>query len=102
MAEEKSPAAAPQQKKKEGIVRKPSALKRDIQSEKRRQRNCMLSSQVMTAIRNFKTSIEKKDSPEVVQTKLNTIYKLMDQSVKKGVFKPNKASRIKSRMAARV
>lgn len=92
MAEEKKEAAK---------VRKPSALKRDIQSEKRRQRNRSYRSSVSTAIRNFETSLTKKEAPESIKTKLDAVYSLMDKGVKKGVFKINKAARTKSRLTAR-
>ena len=109
MAEEKAaaetktaPAQKPQEKKKDENARRPSALKRDIQSEKRRQRNVSMRSSVHTAIRSFESSLEKKESPESIKAKLSTVYSLMDKGVKSGVYKPNKAARTKSRMTARV
>jgi small subunit ribosomal protein S20 len=109
MAEEKAAApttAAPgqkaEQKKKDENVRQPSALKRDIQSEKRRQRNSSLRSSVSTAIRSFEKALEQKEAPESIKSKLNSVYSLMDRGVKKGVFKPNKAARTKSRLTSRV
>ncbi|MBF8262973.1 MAG: rpsT [Parachlamydiales bacterium] len=98
MAEEK----AAQEKKKDENARQPSALKRDIQSEKRRLRNRSFTSSVLTAIRSFESSLEKKEAPESIREKLNTVYGLMDKGVKKGVYKRNKAARTKSRMTARV
>jgi small subunit ribosomal protein S20 len=107
MAEEK-PAEAkaatekkPEQKKKDENTRKPSALKRDIQSEQRRQRNGSYRSSVLTAIRGFEASLANKEAPEALKAKLNTVYSLMDKGVKKGVYKPNKAARTKSRLTAR-
>ena len=96
-AEEKAP-----QKKKEKSTRQPSALKRDIQSEKRRQSNRSYRSSVLTAIRSFESSLEKKEAAENTKTKLNAVYGLMDKGVKKGIYKRNKAARTKSRLAARV
>lgn len=105
MAEEKAAAAAEQKKaepkKKDENARKPSALKRDIQSEKRRQRNRSFRSSIQTAIHSFETSLEQKDA-ENTKKKLSAVYSLMDQGVKKGVFKLNKAARTKSRLNARV
>jgi small subunit ribosomal protein S20 len=98
MAEEKAPAA---KEKKEGKVKKPSALKRDLQSEKRRLSNRSYRATVLTSIRALETAITQKEAPEVVKTKLNEIYSLMDKGVKSGVFKPNKAARTKSRLTAR-
>jgi small subunit ribosomal protein S20 len=87
-------------KKKEKKEKKPQALKRDIQSKKRRLRNREFKSQVRSAIRKFEEAIPKEDSKEVKHS-LSEVYSLMDKGVKKGVFKLNKASRIKGRLAAR-
>jgi len=81
-------------------VKRPTALKRDIQNEKRRLRNKTFKSQVRTAIRQFE-EILPKGEPEAIKEKLNLVYSLMDKGVKKGVFKINKASRTKSRLTAR-
>ncbi len=82
-------------------VKRPSALKRDLQSEKRRLNNRIYRSRVRTAIRSFQESLEKNDST-VVQEKLNLAYSILDKCVQKGVFKRNKAGRTKSRLAARI
>jgi small subunit ribosomal protein S20 len=102
MAEEKT--AAPQKKaeKKEGKVKKPSALKRDLQNEKHRLRNRSHRSTVQTAIRSLTDSLAKKESADVVKGKLSAISSLMDKGVKKGVYKLQKAARTKSRLASRV
>lgn len=88
------------EKKKEVLVRQPSAQKRVLQSEKRRLRNRDHKSRLRTAIRHFDESVTKKDN-ESIQERLNAIYSLMDKGVKQGVYKPNKASRTKARLAAR-
>lgn len=98
MAEDKAPGA---KEKKEGKVKKPSALKRDLQSEKRRLRNRSYRASVLTSIRSLESSLNQKEAPEVLKTKLNAIYSLMDKGVKSGVFKPQKAARTKSRLTAR-
>lgn len=87
-------------KKKDVKARRPSAQKRDMQAEKRRLRNREHKSRVRTAVRQFDESLVKGDDA-VIQEKLNAVYSLMDKGVKGGVFKPNKASRTKSRLAAR-
>lgn len=81
-------------------VKRPTAAKRDLQNEKRRLNNRIYKSRVKTAVRAFQDSIGKGDA-EATQTKLNEVYSLLDKCVKKGVFKLNKASRTKSRLAAR-
>lgn len=82
---------------KEKKVKLPTALKRDIQHEKRRERNKAFKSQVKTAIRSLRETAPSEAS--IVAEKLNTVYSLMDKGVKRGVFKKNKASRTKSRLA---
>lgn len=79
-------------------VKRPTALKRDIQNKKRNLINRMLESKVGTAIRSFKTSIQNKDSKDLIQKKLNLVYQLMDKGCKKNIFKKNKAARTKSRL----
>lgn len=103
MAEEKVPNKAPaaEKKKAEGKTRQPSALKRDLQSEKRRLRNRSYRASVLTSIRTLEGSISQKEAPEIVKTKLSAIYSMMDKGVKRGVYPPQKAARTKSRLAAR-
>lgn len=91
MAKDKAPAKK---------VKRPTALKRDIQNEKRRLRNKSFKSQVRTAVRSFEDVVAKGEA-EAIKLKLDAVYSLMDKGVKKGVFKLNKASRTKSRLAAR-
>jgi small subunit ribosomal protein S20 len=91
MAKEQQP------KKKE---KRSTALKRDLQSEKRRLSNKTYKSRVRTSIRAFQESISKGDSV-VTTAKLNEAYSILDKCVQKGVFKLNKAARTKSRLAAK-
>ena len=84
---------------KEKKVRRSSALKREIQNERRNIRNRSFKAKVSTAIRSFKAVSAQKDS-EGTKTKLDTVYSLMDKGVKKGVYKINKANRVKSRLTA--
>ena len=88
------------EKKEKGKTRKPSALKRDEQSARRNMRNRSFKSKVTTAVRAFEETISKKDAP-ALKTKLSDLYSLMDKGVKKGIYKLNKASRVKSRLEAR-
>lgn len=90
MAEQKKT----EEKKKQ---KRPTALKRDLQSEKRKLANRSFRATVQTAIRGFKDSLSKKD-PSAAKAQLQTVYSLMDKGVKTGVFKINKASRTKSRL----
>lgn len=81
-------------------VRRPMAQKRDLQNHKRRLNNKTYKSQVRTAIRSFQDAVAKKDETEV-KSSLNEVYSLLDKCAKKGVYKLNKVSRTKSRLAAR-
>ena len=80
-------------------VRKPTALKRDIQDEKKRIHNKQFKSSVKTALRVLETAIKNK---EQAQEKLSSVFSLMDKGVKTGVFKPNKANRTKAKLAKAV
>ena len=87
--------------KKEKKIKRPTAQKRMIQNEKARLRNKAFKSEVRTAIRSFETALTKKDATAGKEC-LAQVYSLMDQGVKKGQYKLNKASRTKSRMTARL
>lgn len=75
-------------------AKRPTALKRHIQSEKRRIRNKTFRSKMTTALKTLEKSIKTAESAG----KLEEVYSLADKGVKKGIFKANKAARIKSRM----
>lgn len=98
MAENKAPG---DKKKAEGKTKQPSALKRDLQNEKKRLRNRSYRASVLTSVRALENSLSQKDAPEVVKTKLDAIYSMMDKGVKRGVYPSQKAARTKSRLAAR-
>lgn len=79
-------------------TKRPTAIKRDMQSKKRNLKNRNYKAKVRTAIRSYNEGLQKGDESK---EKLQDIYSLMDKGVKKGIFKANKASRVKSRMAVR-
>lgn len=85
---------------KKAKVKRPTPLKRDIQNEKRRMRNKSFKSTVRTAIRQFEEALPKGEEA-TIKEHLNNVYSMMDKGVKRGVYKLNKASRTKSRLAAR-
>ena len=91
---------AEKEQAKKAKVKRPTPLKRDLQNEKRRLRNKSFKSGVRTAIRSFDETLSKGDSAAIRQ-KLDEVYSLMDKGVKRGIFKLNKASRTKARLAAR-
>ncbi len=79
--------------------RRPSALKRDLQSERRNLRNRSFKAKVSSAVRSFHETLSQKDAA-AIKTKLNDVFSLMDKGVKKHIFKLNKANRVKSRLHA--
>lgn len=85
---------------KKAKERRPTPLKRDLQNEKRRLRNKSFKSSVRSAIRRFDETLPKGEQAQI-QVELNNVYSLMDKGVKRGVYKLNKASRTKARLAAR-
>ncbi len=88
------------QEKKVKKQKRPTALKRNLQSEKRRLHNKEFRSRVNTALRSYEKSLASEDAA-VVKTKLSTVYSLMDKGLKTGLFKANKVSRVKSRLTLR-
>ncbi len=91
---------AKEEKKVKAKVKRPTPLKRDLQAAKRRLANRDYKSRVRTAVRNLDEAIAKKDSA-TAQEKLNEVYSVIDKCVKTGVYKVNKGSRTKARLAAR-
>ena len=81
-------------------VKRPTALKRDLQNIRKRQENKVYKSRVRTATRSFQDSLTNGDAA-LIQTKLDEVYSILDKCAKKGVYKMNKVSRTKSRLAAR-
>lgn len=92
--------AKQEEKKADKKVKRPTALKRDLQNKKRRMNNKIYKSRVRTAMRSFQDSVTQGDQA-AINEKLNEVYSLLDKCAKKGIFKLNKASRTKSRLAAR-
>jgi len=78
-----------------------SAMKRARQTEKRTVRNRANASQLRTALRNLRESLEKGDKTAASQTYRQTVSAL-DKAIQKGVVHENTASRYKSRLSARL
>jgi len=89
---------------KESVVKKkvkrPTALKRDIQNEKKRLINKSFKSKMRTSIRTFEETLTA-GSIEAIKEKLNEVYSLLDKAVKRNILKINAASRKKSRLTAK-
>ncbi|HEV8052518.1 MAG TPA: 30S ribosomal protein S20 [Parachlamydiaceae bacterium] len=80
--------------------RRPTPLKRDLQNEKRRLLNKSFKSTVRTSVRAFDEALAKGDAA-LIKQQLDAVYSMMDKGVKRGVYKLNKASRTKARLAVR-
>lgn len=76
--------------------KRPTAIKRDIRNGKHRMINKSFKSNTRTTMRSFHEALESKDK-ERIQTELRNFYSAMDKGVKRGVYKPNKAARLKAR-----
>ena len=78
-----------------------SARKRARQTEKRRQHNASLRSELRTAVKNVRKAIEHGDksaAQAVLQRAMGTIDSIAD----KNIIHKNKAARHKSRLSAAV
>lgn len=86
-----------EEKEKKPLKKKrPTALKRKLQDKKKCLQNRVLKSKIHTARRAF-VNLEG----EAKEGGLNLLYSLIDKAVKKGIFKSNKGSRLKSRLSAK-
>lgn len=81
-------------------VKRPTALKRDIQNEKKRLINKSFKSKMRTSIRTFEETLTA-GNVETIKEKLNEVYSLLDKAVKRNIIKINVASRKKSRLTAK-
>ena len=79
----------------------PTAKKRILRSEKQRKVNKSFKSRVRGAIRQLEQVISSGDH-DAAKTSLDQVYSLLDKGTKRNLYKANKTSRLKSRLAARV
>lgn len=89
--------AAPAQKKKKS-ARKPSALKRQRQNLRRRERNLLRKQLAKQAIRALRKETDITKLPEL----LAQVYSRLDKLAKNRVFHKNKVGRLKAKWAAYV
>jgi len=83
------------------LARHRSAIKRHKQSEKRRLRNTAVKSEIKTAIKKVRQSVEGSDA-EAAREALKRATRLLDRAVTKGVLHRNTASRKIARLTVRV
>ena len=77
---------ATQEKSKK--TKRPTALKRDIRNAKRQEINKAFKSKIRTTVRSLEEG--NKDA-------LPAVYSVLDRAVKRGIYKQNKANRLKAR-----
>jgi small subunit ribosomal protein S20 len=75
-------------------VKRPSRLKRLMQSVNNRDRNRSFAAKTKTAMKKLESAVVSNAN---VSEQLNEVYSLLDKAVKKGMLKINKASRDKAR-----
>ena len=80
--------------------KRPTALKRDIQNVRKRNQNRSFKSNIRTTMNGFEAALKK--GSEEGKSALRSIYSLMDKGVKKGIFKKNKAARVKARFTQKL
>lgn len=78
--------------------RHPSAIKRQRQSLKRREKNRTVRSTVKTYIKTVETATTK----EVAEKALRDAISALDKSAQDNIFHPNKVARLKSRITKKV
>jgi small subunit ribosomal protein S20 len=78
-----------------------SALKRARQTTKRTENNRSNTSQLRTALRKLRQTLQTGDAKQAKAAFGETVS-MIDKAVKKGVIHKNTGSRYKSRLSARV
>ena len=78
-----------------------SAIKRNKQNEKRRQKNRIFRGRARTAVKKARVLMEANDLPATVEATMEAVS-LLDKAAEKGVLHKNNASRRKSRLMRRL
>ncbi|MCF7851824.1 MAG: 30S ribosomal protein S20 [Simkaniaceae bacterium] len=78
--------------------KRPTALKRKIQSDKKNLLNKSFKSRIKTSLKALKAYVQSGDKEKLPQ-ELNRINSLIDKGVKNNIVKKNKANRVKSSAA---
>ncbi len=77
-----------------------SAVKRNIQNQKRRMRNRMMKTRVKSAVK-IVLAAEKEGDAAALTTELNNAKSIIDKAAKKGVLHKKTAARRISRLSRR-
>jgi small subunit ribosomal protein S20 len=83
------------------VANHPSALKRERQAKRRKQRNRGVLSAVRTAVKRVQTALTEKNQ-DLAKSALKEATSSLDGAASKGVIPKKRASRKISRLAARV
>jgi len=71
------------------------------QNERKKVHNLRKKRGLLSAIKDYKKTIEAGQNAEAA-AKLPNVYKKLDKAAKTGLIKPNKASRLKSRLTKKL
>ncbi len=82
-------------------VKRPTAQKRHVQDERKRMQNKAYRSSVKTALKTFFAALNQNDQAKKMEA-FNNLASMVDKGVNRGIFKSNKAGRIKARMSIRL
>ena len=78
--------------------KRPTALKRRLQDDKRNLLNKSFKSKVKTQLRRLET-VAASANKETLTAEVNAAFSLLDKGVKKGILKANKANREKAKVS---
>ncbi len=77
----------------------PTSQKRVRQDQKKRAVNRSFKSRLRTAMSCFKKALDEQETEKVHLAK-RAVYSLVDKGAKKGIYKKNKAARVKKSLTA--
>ena len=83
------------------VANHPSALKRERQAGKRRERNRAVASKIKTALKQVRLSLAKNDT-EQLKSLLRKATSVIDSAASSGVIPKKRASRKTSRLTRQV
>ncbi len=93
--------AADQKEKETKKVKRLTPQKRQDQNDKRRVQNKAMRSRFRSSVKAFLDSLKSGDKASQM-TCFSEVSSLVDKGVNKGLYKKNKASRVKARLTARL
>lgn len=91
--------ATTEEKKK---TRRPTAQKRDLRNGKHQMINKSFKSKARTVVRSFEEALTTPKNRTQAEEALRSLYSMMDQAAKRGIYTRNKAARLKSRATSKL